>query len=241
MGSSLSPALAFAAGAFTILSPCVLPLVPVVLGCSARRNRYGPVALAAGLVVAFAAVGFIVAAFGAALGIDSLAVRQAGSVVLCLVGIVLLAPRLQDQLAMVGTPLVAWATERQAHLDRYGLWGQAAIGALLGIVWSPCVGPTLGAATALAASGENLGEAAVVMVAFGLGIAAVLLVLAFAARSVVNRWRGTLMAAGGGGKKLLGGILVVIGVMILTGLDRRLEATILDFQPDWVIEWSSKF
>ena len=50
-------------------------------GCSARRNWYGPVALAAGLVVAFAAVGFIVAAFGAALGIDSLAVRQAGSVV----------------------------------------------------------------------------------------------------------------------------------------------------------------
>ena len=49
------------------------------------------------------------------------------------------------------------------------------------------------------------------------------------------------MAAGGGGKKLLGGILVVIGAMILTGLDRRLEAAILDFQPDWVIEWSSKF
>ena len=87
---------------------------------------------------------------------------------------------------MLGTPLVAWATERQAHLDRYGLWGQAAIGALLGIVWSPCVGPTLGAADCSRCLRREFGEAAVVMVAFGLGIAAVLLVLAFAARSVVN-------------------------------------------------------
>ena len=241
MTSSLSPALAFAAGALTILSPCVLPLVPVVLGSSAQRVRYGPVALAVGLVVAFTAVGFTIAAFGAALGIDTFVVRQAGAVMLCLVGIVLLVPWLQDRMAMLVTPLAAWAGERQAHLDQYGLWGQAAVGALLGIVWSPCVGPTLGAATALAASGENLGEVAAVMAAFGLGIAVVLLVLAFATRTVVNRWRGKLMAAGGRGKILLGGLLVVIGVMILTGLDRRIEAAILDIQPDWAIEWSSKF
>ncbi|MGA0532793.1 cytochrome c biogenesis CcdA family protein [Hansschlegelia sp. KR7-227] len=241
MVSSLNPVLAFAAGALTILSPCVLPLIPVVLGSSAQRHRYGPVALAVGLVVAFTCVGFVVAAFGAALGIDNLVVRLAGAVVLCLAGVVLMIPWLQDRMALLATPLAAWAGERQARLDRYGLWGQAAVGGLLGVVWSPCVGPTLGAATALAASGENLGEVAVVMAAFGVGIAAVLLVLAFAARSLVNRWRGKLMVAGGRGKALLGALLVMTGAMILTGLDRRLEAAILDLQPDWAIEWSSRF
>lgn len=241
MASALSPALAFAAGGLTILSPCVLPLVPVVLGTAAQRHRWGPVALAAGLVAAFTLVGFAVAAFGAALGIDNLVVRQAGAAVLCLVGLVLLLPRLQDWLTLRATPLARWATERQAGLDRHGLWGQAGVGALLGVVWSPCVGPTLGAATALAAEGKDLAEVALVMAAFGLGIAAVLLALAFATRGLINRWRGGLMAAGGRGKALLGVLLLAIGVAILTGFDRRLEAVILDWQPDWLIEWSTFF
>ena len=90
MASALNPALAYVAGALTILSPCVLPLVPIVLSSAAQRHRFAPVALAAGLVLAFTATGFVVAAFGQALGIDTLVVRNAGAIILCLVGIVLL-------------------------------------------------------------------------------------------------------------------------------------------------------
>ena len=241
MASALSPVLAFAAGALTILSPCVLPLVPIVLGSAAQRHRYGPVALAAGLVVAFTLVGFLVAAFGASIGLDNLVVRQIGAAILCAVGIVLLVPTLQDRLTMLASPLAGWAGERQGRLDRYGLAGQAGIGALLGVVWSPCVGPTLGAATVLAAEGENLGEVAFVMLAFGLGIAAVLLLLAFATRGFLARWRGRLMSAGNRGKAILGGLILLIGVMILTGLDRKVEAAVLDILPDRVTEWSTMF
>ena len=59
--STLNPLLAYAAGALTILSPCVLPLVPIVLGSAAQRHRLGPLALAAGLVGSFTIVGFAVA------------------------------------------------------------------------------------------------------------------------------------------------------------------------------------
>ncbi|WP_010220006.1 cytochrome c biogenesis CcdA family protein [Sphingomonas sp. PAMC 26621] len=240
MSTALNPLLAYVAGTLTILSPCVLPLVPIVLSSAALRHRFAPLALAAGLVVAFTATGFIVAAFGQALGIDTLVVRAAGAVVLCLAGVVLLVPRLQDGLTRIATPLAAWASSRQSALDdRAGLWGQAFIGALLGIVWAPCVGPTLGAAVALAAEGKDLGEVALVMIAFGLGISTVLVVFAFAARGVLARWRGRLMMAGRRGKAILGALLLVIGVCILTGIDRKIEAFALDHLPDQITEWST--
>ncbi|MBU3076244.1 cytochrome c biogenesis CcdA family protein [Sphingomonas quercus] len=242
MASALNPALAYAAGALTILSPCVLPLVPIVLSSAAQRHRYAPLALAAGLVAAFTATGFIVAAFGQALGIDTLVVRAAGAAILCAAGVILLLPKLQDVLTRIATPLAAWASERQSSLDgRAGLWGQGLVGALLGIVWAPCVGPTLGAAVALAAEGKDLGEVALVMVAFGLGISTVLLVIAFAARGALARWRGRMMAAGGRGKAVLGVLLLLVGVFILTGFDRKVEAFALDHFPDWMTEWSTQF
>jgi cytochrome c-type biogenesis protein len=242
VASALNPALAYAAGALTILSPCVLPLVPIVLSSAAQRHRFAPLALATGLVVAFTATGFIVAAFGKALGIDTLVVRAAGAIILCVAGVVLLVPKLQDVLTRIATPLAAWASQRQSALDdRAGLWGQALVGALLGVVWAPCVGPTLGAAVALAAEGKDLGEVALVMVAFGLGISTVLLVIAFAARGALARWRGRMMVAGGRGKAVLGVLLLLVGIFILTGFDRQVEAFALDHFPDWMTEWSTQF
>lgn len=239
MAAALNPALGFAAGALTILSPCVLPLVPVVLTSAAQRHRFGPFALAGGLVVAFTGVGFVVAAFGAMIGLDSFLVRKIGAVILCAAGALLLAEGLQDRLAVAAGPLAAWAGERQSRLNDYGLVGQAAVGALLGVVWSPCVGPTLGAATVLAAEGKNLAEVATVMAAFGLGIATVLLVLAVIARGVLLRWRSTMMATGKTGKRVLGVLLLLIGMAILTGADRRVEAAILERLPDSIVEWTT--
>lgn len=240
MTSVLNPVLAFAAGALTILSPCVLPLVPIVLSSAAQRHRFAPLALAAGLVVAFTTTGFVVAAFGQALGLDTLVVRAAGAVILCIAGAVLIVPALQNLLSRVATPLAAWASTKQGALDaRAGLWGQAAVGALLGVVWAPCVGPTLGAAIALAAEGKDLAEVALVMTAFGLGISAVLLIIAFAARTAMMRWRGRMMATGGRGKAVLGALLLMVGVFILTSFDRQIETFALDHLPDTVTRWST--
>ncbi len=239
-GEVLNPALGFAAGVLTILSPCVLPLVPVVLGAAAQRHRHGPLALAAGLVTSFTVLGFLVAVFGASIGLDSVALRLFGAVILVLAGALLIAPQAQAALTRVAGPLASWATERQDALERYGLLGQAGIGALLGLVWSPCVGPTLGAATALAAQGQQLPQVAMTMAAFAAGIATVLLVLAFASRGLVARWRGKLMTTGKNGKIVLGVILLVIGAAILSGIDRQIEGVLVAASPDWLVEWSTK-
>lgn len=234
MATGLNPALAYAAGALTVLSPCVLPLVPIVFSAAGQKHRLGPFALAAGLVLSFTATGFLVATAGDALGIDGDLLRLIGGIVLLIVGAALLIPATQQLFARLAGPLATWAAGHQSRLERFGLAGQAGIGVLLGLVWSPCVGPTLGAATVFAAQGKDLGDVAIVMAAFGLGIATVLLFLGLAARSLITRWRGRLMSAGQGGKKVLGGLIVAVGLLILTGSDRAVEAALLASSPQWL-------
>ena len=237
--TGLNPLLGFVAGALTILSPCVLPLVPLVLGGATQSGRWGPFALAGGLVVSFTATGFVIATAGASLGLDGDGPRLFGAAILALSGLVLLAPRAQHAIERAAGPLANWASARQAGLERYGLAGQAAIGALLGLVWSPCVGPTLGAATVLAAQGENLAQVALVMLAFGLGIATVLLAIALAGRTLLAQVRGRLMATGQGGRRVLGALLLATGLFIGTGLDRMVEGWLVTGSPDWLIAAST--
>ncbi|HTG37388.1 cytochrome c biogenesis CcdA family protein [Sphingomonas sp.] len=241
MDSTLNPALGFAAGALTILSPCVLPLIPIVLGSAAQAHRLGPFALAGGLVASFTAVGFGLATVGSAIGIDAEALRYSGAALLGLFGLALLVPQARMALEAAAAPAARWAGARQNGLETHGLAGQAAIGALLGIVWSPCVGPTLGAATVLAADGQSLGAAAAVMFSFGLGIASIMLAIALAGRAVMTRWRSRLLHAGDAGRRLLGALLLIIAVAIGTGFDRAIEAVILDHSPDWLISASTAF
>ncbi|WP_068077682.1 cytochrome c biogenesis CcdA family protein [Novosphingobium lentum] len=238
MAGALNPLLGFAAGGLTILSPCVLPLVPVVLGSAAQANPRGPLALAAGLILSFTLTGLAVATLGSTAGFDPDVLRNGGAVLLIGAGVLLVVQRLQDWLTLAAGPFAAWAHARQAGFAGRGLAGQAAIGVLLGLVWSPCVGPTLGAAIVLAAQGKDLLSAATTMVAFGLGIAAVLLVIAYGARSAFARRRSGLMMAGKVGKRLLGGVLVAMGTLIVTGGDRLLEGVILSHLPPALVDFS---
>lgn len=241
MIGAVNPLLGFAAGALTILSPCVLPLVPVVMGSAARASRRGPLALAAGLVLSFTLTGFLLARLGSALSLDADLVRGAGALLLVLAGFVLLFQPVQDRLTLLAAPLAGWAGARQDALVGEGLLGQFLIGALLGLVWSPCVGPTLGAATVLAAQGDNLPQAAATMAAFGLGIAALLLVIAYAARAGFAGRRGHFLVAGKAGKIILGAILLSIGLLILTGLDRMVESLLLSHLPPALVDLSVRF
>lgn len=241
MADLLNPALGFAAGVLTILSPCVLPLVPVVLASAARADRRGPLALAAGLVLSFTATGLALARLGANSAFDPDIVRLFGACLLMLAGLFLLVQRLQDWLALAASPLAAWANRQQSGLARYGLAGQAGIGGLLGLVWSPCVGPTLGAATVLAAQGRSLGAAALTMAAFGLGIATVLLGIAYAAQASFSRRRSAMLTAGKAGKQILGGMLLAVGLLIVTGADRMVEGVLLEVMPSSLVDLTVQF
>ena len=241
MTNVLNPLLGYAAGALTILSPCVLPLVPIVLAGAGQANPRGPLALSAGLVVSFTVTGFLIATLGSAGNFDADRFRSFGAVLLGLAGVLLVAQRLQDRLALAAGPLASWAHTRQQGLAAQGLAGQAGIGVLLGLVWSPCVGPMLGAATVLAAQGKDLGAVAATMAAFGLGIATVLLIIGYGARSAIGRHRTRFLAAGKIGKRVFGVLLMAVAALILSGFDRTLESFALAHLPSAVVDLSVKF
>ena len=96
------------------------------------------------------------------------------------------------------------------------------------------MGPTLGAASALAAEGRAIGQVAVTMLVFGLGAALPLLLLGLVSRDALARWRGHLLATGRGLKAALGVVLVAGGFLVATGLDRHLEALLVDASPLWL-------
>lgn len=229
-----TPLLGFLAGNLSILSPCVLPLLPLILGASVSEHRAGPAALAAGVALSFVVIGMFVATIGFAMGLDADFFRYIAGLLLVGFGLVLLVPRLQTRFATAAGPISGWTEERFGGLSTGGLRGQFALGLLLGAVWAPCVGPTLGAASLMASRGENLGEVSLVMIAFGIGAALPLLLLGLVSRDVFMRWRSKLMATGRNGKFILGGILVTIGALVMSGLDKRLETLLIDISPEWL-------
>jgi cytochrome c biogenesis protein CcdA len=108
-------------------------------------------------------------------------------------------------------------------------------------VWVPCVGPTIGAASLLAAQGESLGEVALTMLVFGLGAAAPLALLGFLSREVLLGWRARMAAAGKVLKLTLGTILIATGILILSGLDKRIEAALVEASPEWLLDLTTRF
>ncbi len=233
--------LGFLAGILSILSPCVLPLLPLVLAPAAAAHRYGVPALAAGLVTSFVSVGLFLATIGFVIGLDGGVFRDASAMLLGCMGIVLLSSAMERRLAYATGGLSNAGNRLLARLMPAGVGGQFAVGLLLGAVWSPCVGPTLGAASVLAAQGRDLPTVASVMAAFGLGTALPLLALGTLSRSAFRRVRGRLMIAGTAGRLALGVSALIVAALILTGLDRALEAALVAASPAWLTDLTTRF
>jgi len=150
--------LAFVAGTLSILSPCVLPILPIVLGTAASEQKWGPVALAIGLSVSFVAIGMFVATIGYAIGLDADLFRYMTAVLIVAIGLILMLPEFQAQLAVASGPIANWADTHFGSVRGSGASSQFWAGLLLGAVWSPCIGPTLGTASLLAAQGRDIGQ-----------------------------------------------------------------------------------
>lgn len=236
-----APTLAFVAGLLSILSPCVLPLVPIVLAAAVTAHPLGAFAVAGGLALSFTGLGLVLALAGFSLGIDASAFRLAAATIMVVLGAVLMVPSWQARLATAGGPVSAWADRRFGNFASSGLAGQLAIGLLLGAVWSPCVGPTLGAASLLASQGQDLPKVTLTMAIFGVGAALPLVLFGLLSRATLMRARNGLMSAGKLGRGMLGAAFIVIGLAIISGGDKRLEAALVAASPQWLTDLTTYF
>ncbi len=226
--------LSFLAGLITMFNPCVLPLAPVVIAGARAEDSRAPLALAAGLAVTFGLAGGIVSGFGAEIGAIS-ALRVPAAILAVLIGLVLVIP----PLAHAFEQAIERASQKMggsgAMAPTRGLLGQFGLGAVLALVWAPCVGPTLGAAIVLASRTGTFALAVLNMTVYALGAATSLLLAGYLIRrlSVGGRkltGRSALIV-----RTALGVLLVLVGVISATGFDERIQGAIDNRLPTWFV------
>ncbi|KAE8759023.1 MULTISPECIES: cytochrome c biogenesis CcdA family protein [Paraburkholderia] len=232
-------ALGFLAGALTTLSPCVLALVPVLVASALAAHRLGVVALSAGLGVSFSVIGIFVASVGASLGVDSELFRRVAAVLMILFGLAMFSHRLQAIFIRAAAGIGGSGQNWLSKIRGDTLSGQFAVGLILGAVWSPCVGPTLGAATTLASQSRSLGSIALLMGIFGIGASLPLTILGSLSRTSTQKLRRRLGPVGTAGTTILGAVFIAVGMLVLTGLDKTLETALLSASPPWLTDFTT--
>ena len=232
--------LGYAAGLLTLINPCVVPVLPIVLASSLQASRAGPIALAAGMSVSFVVLGLFVASLGPALGIFDDTISQIAAIFMVAFGLILLVPRFSAVFATATAGVSAQADQGVGAVtaNGAGVTGQFLGGLLMGAVWSPCIGPTLGAAIALASQGESLLRAGAVMLSFALGVSTLIIGIAYVARSALQRNQALMQRIATRSRPILGLVFVLVGIGIYFRLHHAIEIWALQNLPPWLIDLS---
>ncbi|XGV97005.1 MAG: cytochrome c biogenesis CcdA family protein [Leptolyngbya sp. BL-A-14] len=223
--SSLSIGLAFLGGILTVLSPCVLPILPVLVGRSLQSHKFGPIALVLGLVSGFAVAGSLLGITASWFASLASILRYAAIVILLLLGFLAIFPSWSYRVFSY-LPLNRWTKEP----SRGGLAGEFWLGTQLGLLWTPCAGPVLGGILVLAAVNHNVISAFGLLAFFGIGAALPLLAIAYGGR-VVSRRLLKLRAHSATLQKAGGVMIVVTAIAILLGWDVQIQLWLAPFFP----------
>lgn len=232
--------MSFMAGNVAVLSPCVLPAVPFIVSSALDQHKLGPVAISLGLITSFSVIGISIAMFGSLFGLDQNVVRIVSAWMMILMGLAFVSLTIQDKMNVV---LNRFANKANALLKKKtltGLGGQYLLGIIVGAVWSPCIGPTLGGAIALAGQADTRFQGAGLILVYGLGIILPFLLMAYGARQLTQT-RARTMALAKNGKNLLGFLMISFGLAVLTGMDKKFEGIAFDLMPESLLSWLTSF
>ncbi len=225
----------FVAGVLTIAAPCVLPLLPVIVGGSivrtdsdaavSTRQWFRPVVIAVGLVVSIIVFTLALKATTALLGVPQIVWQVIAGAILVLFGLTMVFPAVWERV-MTATGL---QNRANAGLDRSyrrgGFWGDLLLGAALGPTFSSC-SPTyaLIIATVLPVS---FAEGVVYIVAYAVGLGMTLLLVAFLGQAFARKL-GWLSRPGGWFRRVVGVLLIVVGLAVILGLDKAFQTFVLE-------------
>ena len=210
---------AFVAGVVTALSPCVLPVLPIVLAGGATGGSRRPYAIVAGLVASFTVFTLAAAALLSALGLPDDLLRTIAIGVVVVVGLSLVWPRLAD---LLGRPFHALARRRSGDAG-----GGFLLGVSLGLLFTPCAGPVIGAVATVAATRSVTVEAVLITLAYGLGAGVVLLGVAIAARHGMSL--RAVRAHAPVVRRALGVAILGVAVLMILGIDKKLQTRVPEY------------
>ncbi|HVP19415.1 MAG TPA: cytochrome c biogenesis protein DipZ, partial [Spirochaetia bacterium] len=232
-------AFAFVSGVITILSPCILPVLPIVLSGGIGGGRARPFGVLAGFVLSFTVFTLTLSAIVRALGIPADALRVAAVVLIALFGIVMLVPQLRDgferlasRIASRGgtvsaTPGVAGRSARLA-----GFGSGLVVGLSLGLVWTPCVGPIMASVISLALTQQVSGGSVFITLAYTLGTSIPMLAVMLGGRALLTRVPA-LTRNSANIQKGFGVLMIMMAVAIGLGWDRKFQAAVLAAFPNY--------
>lgn len=222
-------AFAFVAGIVTILSPCILPVLPIVLGSSAAGGKRRPFGIVAGFVLSFTVFTLFLTSLVKALGISPDSLRLLSVVVIFVFGVSLLLPRFQALAKRTFSGLSRFAPK---STGAEGFLGGLAIGISIGLIWTPCVGPILASVIALALTGEVTGASVAITFSYSLGTAGSMLVILFGGRRLLQKVP-ILMRNAGSIQKGFGILMILTAIGIHWNYDRKIQSALLDAFPQY--------
>jgi cytochrome c-type biogenesis protein len=231
----------YTAGILTALSPCVLPLLPMVVGGAMQRHRAAPLLMGVGMTTAFAVAGWVLGALGPAMELDAEWVHQAAAISLIVFGLALWVDPLANLVSRFVQPMAASADRLAGAVGHESPAAALFFGGLLGLAWSPCAGPMLVSSLALVATGRDAGLGALLLGLFGLGAATPLVLAAYASRAGFARLKGWALGHSSGLRHGFGLLAMVSGIFIVTGVDKLVAAQILAILPDAWMELITRY
>lgn len=233
----------FVAGLLTTLSPCVLPILPFVMGSALKKNKKAPLYMVIGLATSFVIVGFSISRFGTLLGLDNEEIRQGSAIALVITSFFFLSKKFQSSISEKLTTFanIGSDTTYKLNLDESSNWDSLLLGGLLGIIWSPCAGPTLGVAVSLASQQGPIEEALKIMIVYAIGASLPMLLISYGFRSFFQKHQSKISNFSENSKMFFGFILFLTGAFIFFGLDKSVEAFLLKNLPNFWVDLITKY
>ncbi len=222
---------AFLAGIVTILSPCILPILPVILATSVtdENSKKRPYGIVVGFILSFTFFTLFLSSIVKLFGIDAETLRNFSVIVIALFGLSLIIPRFQ--LMMEGL-FARLANFMPISSGKTGFSGGVVIGLSLGLLWTPCVGPILASVISLAITGTVTSDAFFITLAYSLGTAIPMYLVITLGRNLFTRvpW---LLSNTGKIQKIFGLIMILVAFAIYHGLDRNFQTYVLTQFPQY--------
>lgn len=181
--------LAALAGVVTVAAPCTLPVLPILLGASVgQTSKLRPAFIAAGFVMSFAIVALVLSALTRIFDFDPNVLREGAAVLLAVFGLLMIWPAPFERMSIWVTGLLP-ASGTSAPRDSRSLLGGFILGTTLGLVWTPCAGPVLGSILTVVATSTDTAWASVLLIAYAVGAAIPMLIIAYGGQAVTARVR----------------------------------------------------
>jgi len=233
----------FIAGLLTTLSPCVLPILPFLLSSALRKNSKAPLYMILGLAASFVVVGFTLSRFGTVFGLDSEQIKKGSAVLLILTSFFFLSKKIQSLISEKLTQFanIGNSVSYKLKLDETSRLDSVLLGGLLGIIWSPCAGPTLGVAVSLASQNGAAMDALALMLVYALGAAIPMLLIAYGLRAFFQKNLQNIIALTERSKWFFGVVLLLAGLFIFFGIDKIVEEYILNFLPSFWVDLITRY